>query len=390
MSDETASLFGQVRPLFTLPDDVVYLRCASAGPLLADAHALGRQGLAKKATPWVTGRRESHDDVEYLRGLVARLIGARADDIAIVPSASYGLSIAAANIDVGPGRQVVVLDEQFPSHVYPWRHAVAMRGGSIHTVARAPHDEWTGGVIDAIGSSTSVVAIPECHWVDASRVDLVTVSQRCREVGAALVLDLSQSLGAIPFNVSEVQPDFMVSVAEKWLLGPYTMAFLYAAPHRQQGTPIEHSWNTRAGSDDHARLVEYRDDYLAGARRYDMGERHNYVGVPVAIRSLEQILEWGVPRIAAELAPVVHRIAQGAGELGMAPTAAGSRSPHYLGLRSDGGLPARIGERLQGESIYVSIRGDSIRVAPHLYNTWDEIERFLTVLARLLHDTGKS
>ena len=110
--------------------------------------------------------------------------------------------------------------------------------GAIVTVPCPDDGDWTGAVIAAIDERTAVAALPQCHWTDGATIDPVAIGARCRTVGAALVLDLSQSLGAVPFDVRAVQPDFLVTVAEKWLLGPLQMAFLYVAPRWHDARPI--------------------------------------------------------------------------------------------------------------------------------------------------------
>lgn len=368
------------RHLFDLPEDVAYFRCAAASPLLRDALAAGQSGLAKKARPWLLGAEESRRQPEQVRTRVAALIEAEPDDIALVPSASYGLSTAAANLTIGPGRSVVLLDRQFPSNVYPWQAAVQRDGGFLTTVWQPPKGDWTAAVLDAIGPNTAVVAVPGFHWTDGSRLDLEAVAVACRSHGAALVLDLSQSLGAVPFSVRQVDPDFMVAVAEKWMMGPAQLAYLYVAPRHQDGVPIEYGWANRAGSDDHANLDRYTDAYQPGARRFDAGERSNYATLPVAIRALDQILTWTPEAITRTLAPVVRDIARGAGTMGLAPTPPSARAPHMVGLRVTGGLEPDLAGRLAERGVHVSVRGDVVRVAPHVYNHDGDIDRLFDAL----------
>ena len=368
------------RHLFDVPEDVAYLRCAAASPLLRDALAAGQAGLAKKARPWRLGGEEAVREPEQVRALVAALIDAKPDDIALVPSASYGLSTAAANLTIGPGRSVVLLDRQFPSNVYPWQAAVQRDGGFLTTVWRPSGGDWTAAVLDAIGPDTAVVAVPGFHWIDGSRLDLEAVAAACRPHGAALVLDLSQSLGAVPFSVRQIDPDFMVAVAEKWMMGPVQLAYLYVAPRHQAGTPIEHGWANRAGSEDHANLDRYVDGYQPGARRFDAGERANYATLPTAIRALDQILIWTPEAITRTLAPVIQDIARGAATMGLRPTAPSARAPHMVGLQVSGGPSPDLAQRLADRGVHVSVRGDVVRVAPHVYNHDGDIDRLFDAL----------
>ncbi len=371
------------RHRFDIPEDIAWINCAQHAPALAQVYDAGLAGLGRKRHPWTLGPAQYQDDIARLRGLFARLIGAGAEDISIAPSASYALSTAAHNLRVGAGRRVLVLESQFPSHVYPWRHAVERDGGEVLTLPRPQDGDWTAAVLAALDERVAVAALPQHHWTDGSRVDLAAVAPAVRACGAALVLDLSQSLGVVPVEVATLRPDFLCAVAYKWLLGPYSFAFLYSAPQRQDGMPLEHAWSSRADSDS-ADITDYRDDYLSGGRRYDVGERGNYITVPMAIAGLEQVLDWGPAEIGATTAPMVDEIASRAEALGLMPTAKAARAPHFLGLRFSEAPPADLIGRLRGEGVYISQRGDALRVSPHLYNTRADIDRLFAALAKLL------
>jgi selenocysteine lyase/cysteine desulfurase len=215
---------------------------------------------------------------------------------------------------------------------------------------------------------------------------LVAIAARCREVGAALVLDLTQSLGAAPFSVQEVQPDFMISAGYKWLCGPYTLGMLYAAPQWQGGSPLEHNWIARKQSEDFRNLVNYQDDFQSGARRYDMGERSNFVLVPMALVAARQLLEWTVPEITETLRELTSVVAEFGREFGLEVLPEVERAPHFLGLRNPNGWSHDLGTALVERKVFVSFRGEWMRVSPHLYNTPEDVERLFAEL-RNLRDT---
>jgi selenocysteine lyase/cysteine desulfurase len=372
------------RHLFDLPDEVAYLNCAYMSPLLKRAAAAGAEGVARKCRPWTISADDFFADSERVRGLFATLLGAAADDIALVPAASYGLAVAAANLRCTPGARILLLAEQFPSNVYTWRELARQRGGEVLTIERPPDDDWTGAVLAGLDERVAIAALPHCHWTDGGLLDLAAVGRRCREVGSALVLDVTQSLGALPLDLAAVAPDFLVCPGYKWLLGPYSQGFLYVAPQHQGGRPLEHNWIAREASEDFARLTFYRELYQPGARRFDVGERSNFALLPVSIVALEQLLVWGVDAIAATLAAKTTAIAARAARLGLRATATDRRAGHFLGLRFPQGIPAGLPERLAEEQVHVSLRGDSLRVTPHLYNDERDSDRLLAVLAALV------
>ncbi|HSH70982.1 MAG TPA: aminotransferase class V-fold PLP-dependent enzyme [Deferrisomatales bacterium] len=369
------------RHLFEIPADVAYFNCAYMSPQLKRVTAAGVEAMGSKARPWEVTPTDFFTTTEAARALCGALIGTGADDIAVVPSVSYGVGVAAANLPVPVGSRILVLEDQFPSNVYPWRAVARARSAEVRTVPRPADGDWTAAVMEHLDDRVAVAALPHCHWTDGGLVDLARVSRRCRELGAALCLDLTQSLGALPFSVGDVEPDFAVAADYKWLLGPYSVGFLYVHPKHHTGAPLEHNWINRRDSEDFARLVHYRDEFQPGARRYDVGERSNFALLPMAVAALEQLREWGVPAIQRTLAATTARIARGAGKLGLTVAPAPLRAGHLLGLRFPAGIPNGLPERLARERVYVSVRGDSIRVAPHLYNDAADVERLLATLA---------
>ena len=381
----SAHVIANQRHLFDIPDEVAYLNCAYMGPLMRSVVEAGDRGIREKARPWGISPDDFFVPGERAREQFARIIGADAEGVALVPSASYGLSCAARNIDVAPGARLVVLAEQFPSIFYTWREVAATRGASLVTVARPEDDDWTRATLDAIDERTASVALPHCHWTDGGYLDLVRIGTRCREVGAVLVLDLTQSAGALRFDAGTVRPDYVVCAGYKWLLGPYSLGFLWVAPEHRDGRPIEFNWIARAGSEDFARLIDYRDDYQPGARRFDVGERSNFILVPMLNAALEQILAWGVGAIEATLARRTADIAARATRLGLSSAPAALRAGHFLGLRfPNGELPAGLLSALAAERVHVSVRGASMRVTPHLYNTDEDVDRLFAALERVL------
>jgi len=368
------------RHLFEIPEDVVYLNCANMAPQLRSVTEAGIAAVRTKSSPWTLRAEDWCSGAEELRAVAAQLLGVETDGIALVPAVSYGIAVAAANLPVSAGQTIVVLDQEFPSNVYAWRVLARKSGAAVVTVRRSSGG-WTEALEQSITARTAIVAAPQCHWTDGSRVDLERVAARARAVGAALVVDASQSLGACALNLARVQPDFLVAVGYKWLLGPYGLGYLYVAPKwRRTGMPLEQSWLTRSGSENFARLVDHTDEYRPGARRFDMGEFPQFVLVPIATATLRQLTSWGMENIQASRALLTERIAESAGIAGYDVLPVAQRCPHMIGLRSRKGIASTLADRLRASRIYVSVRGDSIRVAPHLYNSAHDIEKLFDVL----------
>ncbi|WNG21610.1 aminotransferase class V-fold PLP-dependent enzyme [Cystobacter fuscus] len=368
------------RHLFDLPEGLTWLNCAYMSPQSHAVTEAGREAVARKARPWQVRPEDFFTESEALRRLFASLVEADAEGVALVPSVSYGMAVAAANVPVRVGQRLLVLAEEFPSNVYPWRELAERSGGQVVTVRRPPDGDWTRAVLAELDERAALVALPHCHWTDGSLVDLERVGARAREVGAALAVDATQSLGALPLSVERVRPDFLVTAGYKWMMGPYSLGYLYVAPRWRGGRPLEHNWLTRAGSEDFARLVDYRDDFQPGARRFDVGERSNFALVPMALAALRQLTSWGVADIQETVGVLTARLSAGARALGLEVAPEGLRAGHLMGLRNPGGYPPDMPAKLAARRVFVSVRGDSLRVSPHLYNTEADVDRLLEEL----------
>jgi len=372
------------RALFAVPDDVCYFNAAYMGPVLRAGVEAGERAIAARAAPWAYTPADFFEPSERIRGKLARLYGASADAVALIPSVSYGLASAARNIPLKRGQTVLILADQFPSNVYIWRERCAEAGAELVTVRRGADESWTEAVLAAIDSRLGLIAVPEIHWIDGGRLDLVRIGAAARSQGAALVLDLTQSLGAAPFDAGAVDPDFAVAAGYKWQLGPYATASLYAAERQWAGRPLEEGWMVRAGSEDFAGLTRYRDEYLAGARRYDMGERPNLCLLPMVEAALDQILAWTPKAIGEALAAYNASLADSLEGLGLEAQGAPDRAAHYLSAALPGDAPDDLLARLAAEKVHISQRGPRLRITPYLHASEADAARFIEALKAAL------
>ncbi len=369
-----------LRAAFDIPEDVTYINCAYLSPLLNSVVAVGRDSVGRKAHPWEILHKDFFEEVEALRAVFAGLIGAMADDIAIVPSTAYGIATAASNVELAPGDNIVLPGAEHASTYHKWRVRAAESGAELRTTVVAADGDWADAIIASIDAFTRVVSVPNVHWSDGRVFDLERIGDAARAVGALFVVDGTQSVGALPLSVAALRPDYMTCSAYKWLLCPYGFAFLYVAPAHQDGTPFEEHYFHRADAGGHEGRLEHILDYDSGARRFDMGERANFITGPMSLVALRQLAEWTVAGIEARIAPLSEAIVDGARRFGYHAHPQGRRVPHLFGLRREGGLPPALGRALADAKVFVSLRGDAIRVSPHVYNEESDVDRFLAAL----------
>jgi len=371
---------------FALPRDLHYLNSAYMSPLPQVVEEAGIRGMLRKRNPAEMGPRDFFEESEELRRLFAGLVKApEASSVAILPSVSYGIGVAVRNTRLSSGQNVVLLHEQFPGNVYGWRRLSWESGAEIRMV-RPPDGPargriWNERILESIDEGTGVVALAPVHWTDGTAFDLEAIGARAREVGAALVVDGTQSVGALPFDVRSLQPDALIVAGYKWLLGPYSIGLGYFGERYLEGLPLEETWIAREGSEDFQGLVDYRDGYQPGAIRFDVGERSNFILVPMLAAGLRLLRDWRPERIQSYVRRITIRLIDEVGDLGYHLEEEPYRVGHIFGIRMPEGLDLkRVKRALEAERVSVSLRGTALRVSPHVFNDEDDVDRLLAAL----------
>lgn len=377
------------RHRFSLPDGLHYLNCAYMSPLPRKVEAAVIRGLRRKRVPAAITSEDFFVESDKARELFAGLVGvADPRRVALVPSASYGVAVAARNLSLELGQRVVLTHEQFPGNVYAWRRAAAESGAEVRTVTPPASPErvrgWNERLLEAIDADTAVVALPHVHWTDGSRFDLEAIGGRARDVGAALVVDGTQSVGALPFDVERVRPDALVVAGYKWLLAPYSTALAYFGPRFDDGVPLEETWIARRGSEDFQRLVDYQEPYQPGAIRYDVGERSNFALLPGLIAALELLHEWTPAGIQDYCAALTAELLDEAPRLGYRLDEEGGPASHLFGLRMPDGVDLDAARSfLEARGVVASLRGSALRISPHVYNDEEDVAALLEAMAEI-------
>ncbi|NET32465.1 MAG: aminotransferase class V-fold PLP-dependent enzyme [Cyanothece sp. SIO1E1] len=370
--------------MFSLPPEVSYLNCAYMSPLLNEVVQEGEYQVRRKSIPYTIGVPDFYEPVAELKKAFAQLINvSNPDRIAPIPSASYGLATVARNLPTKENFNIVMVEEQFPSNYYIWERLAQEKGGSLRVVKlpdsnRSRSEAWSEALLNAIDDQTVLLALSHVHWADGTPFDLSSLREKTRAHGAWMVLDGTQSIGALPLDVEEIQPDALIAAGYKWLLGPYSLGVAYYGPVFDEGVPIEESWYNREESENFQNLVNYQPNYKGFANRYGVGEQSNFILVPMLTKAIQQLLAWKVEAVQAYCralsAPVVAQLA----EMGCRVEAEAHRAGHLFGVR----LPKQMDQtKLQqlfaAHQVFVSVRGNAIRVSPHVYNDEVDMQKFL-------------
>ena len=368
------------RDLFNIPKGIVYLNTAYMSPLLNSVVQAINGGTLAKANPWKIKVSNFYNEVEKARYLFSKLVNVRSDSVAIIPSASYGIETAAKNLYVSPKKNIAVLEHQFPSNVYPWIRRAKELSGKLKIISTIEND-LTASIIDAIDQDCDIVSLPNVHWTTGKSINLEKVRQRCDEINAALVLDLTQSAGAMAIDFTKIKPDFAVVANYKWMLGPYSTGFLYVDPKYHDGKPLEEGWINRDNSDDFTNLITYTDKYKKGAIRFDMGERSNFSLMPGVSEALQQLLDWKILEIENTLSNQNAVLAKKLKNLGLKVLEEKYRGPHFVSAELPKEANPKLLQILESKGIFVSKRGQSLRITPHLWNNQEELDYFVHELS---------
>lgn len=373
--------------LFDLSDDITYLNGAYMSPQLKSVTEIGLKSVSRKGKPNQILPEDFFNQVKLLKQRFAKLIDAPDyRNVVSIPSVSYGIANAANNAPLSEGDEIILVDEQFPSNVYAWKEVAQQKGATIKIVTPPKQFEnraalWNQKILEAITAKTAVISMCNVHWADGTLFDLKIIRKKTREVNALLIIDGTQSIGALPFSIKELQPDALVCGGYKWLLGPYSTGMAYYSDVFNTGNPIEHSWMNRYNSEDFSGLTKYEDRYQEKAARYAVGEASNFVLTPMLIRAIEQLIEWTPAAIQEYCKSISLDAVQKLRNIGCFIEDDNHRAHHLIGVY----LPKHIDVenlkiRLKQENIIVSFRGNAMRVSPNVYNTKEDLDKLITLL----------
>lgn len=378
-------MFSNQSHLFSLPSDLTYLNNAYMAPQLKSIEQKGIDGLRKKNDPTSISTDTFFGDRVILKKKFAQLIDTdQWQNIAIIPSVSYGMTNVANNIPLETGDEILVLDEQFPSNIYCWQTVSKQKGATIKVVniptqMKKRGHTWNEKILNAINEKTAVVAIAHVHWADGTLFDLKAIREKTNSVNAKLVIDGTQSIGALPLSIKDIPLDALVCGGYKWLMGPYSLGVAYYADDLCNGNPIEHNWLNKYKSEDFTNLTKYQDDFQPGAERYSVGESSNFALLPMLIEAIDQLLKWTPQNIQEYTHHISINAIQKLRSFGFYIEEEKCRGSHLFGIY----LPDHINtvkQKLKAENIYVSFRGNAVRVSCHLYNTEEDFVKLVKCL----------
>lgn len=361
--------------------DGVYLNAASTGPMPQSAVDAAAEWAHLRQQPQRIALARMFDAVATSRKQFAALVGADADEIALMPNTTYGLNLAARALPLRPG-VILTFDGEFPSCVYPFQ-ALMSRGISLELVPKRDGLPDEDTLVQAIERRNDVVAVV-VSWVQFASgfvADLARIGNACRAKGIFFIVDGIQGCGVRPIDLHALPVDLFASGAQKWQLSPWGTGFVYVRKELVTALePIDVGWACMKSSTDYTRLTDYAFDFFDDARRFEVVTLA-YHDFAVANASTAMLLDAGVANIAAHLEAIGDRVMQWAesrSDVRLLTPADRARRAGVFAFTPDN--PEIMAGRLRAAHITHVVREGAIRLSPHCYNSLDEIERVLAIL----------
>ena len=359
-------------------------------PQLKAATQAGLESVKRKSNPTSFTPEDFFSEVEIGKSLFGKMVNGATQQTAVIPSVSYGMANAINNVIPTAGQHAITISKEFPSGYFAAKrwcetHHAELKIVDINEQSPNPAKDWNQRIIEAITTQTTLIVLSSVHWMNGLKFDLEAIGNRCQETGTALIIDGTQSVGALPMDVQKYKIDALICGGYKWLMTPYSMGFAYYGERFNSGIPIEESWMNRNNAVQFSSLTDYDDTYKPGAGRYMVGQATHPIQMPMAIVGLRQLIEWEPINIQNYCKKLVAPLVDFIQQIGGSVIEEDYRSNHILGFRlPDGFDPNELIGLLKARNIILSVRGSSIRIAPNVYNTEADVKALMGALEEVL------
>jgi selenocysteine lyase/cysteine desulfurase len=372
------------RTEFPWAENTIYLNHAGIGPIPERARRAIEAYTRERAAPVTLTDDRLMGVLAEGRAKAARLIGGDPGEIALATNTSFGLNLAARMLPLSPGDVVLVSDQDFPANVFAWRQ-LADRGVQLEIVPRTP-----AGWPDELrmmermqDPRVRALAVSQVEFHTGYRADLAGLGAAARATDTFFVVDAIQALGHVGFDVRATPVDILACGAQKWLLSPWGTGFMYVRRELIESltSPLA-GWNAYEGTENFSTLVDYSGRLRTDARRFELWTLpyQDFLGMNLALDLLHEL---GLAAIEAHVSAIGRPVLEWAHRTGVRlRSPEGPRSSGIISLDAEdlpGGLAA-----LRGAGVATCVREGGLRLAPHCYNTIEEMERVVDLLQQSL------
>jgi cysteine desulfurase / selenocysteine lyase len=366
-------------------EDATYLNLAGQSPMPKVSHRAVQTALDWKKNPHHMPDSAYFEVPNRIRASIAKLIGAKPEEIALTTGASTGMFAVAYGLSWKPGDQVITAKGEFPLQYATWRPMEEREGIVLKVISPRGPFLTADDLIASMTSKTRLISISMVRFDNGSLLDAKRVAAACHAQGALLLLDVSQCCGGMALNVTELGADFMVCAGYKWLLSPYGTGFFWAkSEHIATMRSGPYYWAAAEGAHKFHDLASDNPKPVPGARRWDMAETSNYFNFVAMDASVEFVLQAGPETVYAHNSKLIDFMYQRLPKdrcVATSPIDSTQRGPYGCFAARAPEKTAALYEKLRKENIITSLREGNIRVSPHLYNTERDIDRLISVIS---------
>src|SRR5229473_7373589 len=367
-------------------EDATYLNFAAHAAIPRVALNAVQASVAAKRRPHIVDDQSFFSVARSLRQTLATLIGASQDDIALTNGAGAGLAMIAYALKWSADDEVIIAGGEFPAHYATWKPMEAREGIKVQITHPQGQFMQAGDLIAAMTPRTRVISVSHVRFDDGSILDASSLAAACKKNGTLLVLDVSQSCGAIPMDVRSLGADFIVCAGYKYLLSPWGTGFLWSKPESLDSLrPGPYNWLSQ-GVENFARLNYVDPEPASTLSRWDSAEAASIYNFNLTVMeaSAKFVLDASPALIRDHNQALINYFFE------RLPEGYRLASPRQASQRGVSGC-VEAGSRGDTESLYqtlrdarfvVALREGRIRVAPHLLNSTQDIDRLLVVMAK--------
>src|SRR5262245_30151260 len=365
-------------------EGVTYLNLAGNSPIPKGAIKRMQEAIEWKKFPQRIPDQAFFDVPNRVRAAIAQLIGGKPEEVALTTGASTGMSAVAYGLEWQPGDEVITASGEFPLQYATWKPMEEREGIKVGIVEPRGAFHTADDFIAALTPRTRLVSVSHVRFDNGAMIDAAKLASACHGQGALLLLDVSQSCGAVPMDVTQFGADFLVCAGYKWLVGPFGTGFFWARhEHVSKMRPGPFYWMTAEGVNNFADLATAPPRPENAAKRWDAAETANYYDLAALEGGLELVLRAGVKTVAEHNHNLIEQLFARLPKdrcVAASPLDRSERGPYGCFRARSPEKTKELYEKLRSENVITSLREGNIRVSPYLYNNERDIDRLVSVI----------